>query len=165
MLFICDEDKRTEIAKRIIRETMWQRKRLIEDEVYDERDRPLKYCRTPIRVTWRYNHVYLTTPDSLIESINRIISEKNDLKKICGNRDSNFLSKADFDYNNRRYFVNTATDLLKYVYMFSEIEPYDSMNYAIVVPPGDFAIVQMYPKKTKEVKFYEYRHSKDFISN
>jgi len=165
MLFICDEDKRVEIAKRIIRETMWQRKRLIETEDYNERERPLKFARTPIRVTWRYNHVYLTTPKLLKESIKRIADEEINLEQFRGNQDGNHLSKSDFDDCNYRYFVNTATDLLKYVYMFSEIEPYDSINYAIVVPPEDISIAQMYPKKTKGVKFYEYRHSKDFISN
>jgi len=52
MLLICDDDKRIEIARRIIRATMWQRKQLIGHEGECERERPVKYSQAPIRLAW-----------------------------------------------------------------------------------------------------------------
>jgi hypothetical protein len=157
MLFICDEDKRIEIAKRIIRETMWRRKQLIEYESHYERERPVKYSKSPIRIAWHNLHVYLTTPKSLTEMINRIDEEKDCIEEIRENReDSNFLSKADFEDDYCRYFVNLTTDLLKYVHFFIEAKSSNN-KYSIVVPKEDVSIVQMYPKIAEGVKIYVYR--------
>jgi hypothetical protein len=146
MLFICDEDKRIEIAKRIIRETMWRRKQLIEKESYYERTRPVKYSKAPIRLAIDYKHVYLTTPNLLKESIDRIINEKDFIEQTRGNN-SELQDKrwGDFEVYPRRYFMNSTTDLLKFVYFFSEVKSGIQLNFSIVLPKWDFPILEMYP--------------------
>jgi hypothetical protein len=149
MLFICDEDKRIEIAKRIIRETMWRRKQLIEKESYYERTRPVKYSKAPIRLAIDYKHVYLTMPNLLKESLERIENEKDFIEQTRGNN-SELQDKrwGDFEVYPRRYFVNSATDLLKYVYFFSEVKSFldeNALKFTIVLPKNDEPILEMYP--------------------
>lgn len=157
MLFICDNDKRIEVAKSIIRHTMRQRKMLIEHESYEERTRPVKYAKAPIRVSWRYGHVYLTTPKLLAESLEQIKTEETTIEKLKSHRETCYNSKwGDFEDKSCRYFVNTATDLLKYVYFFTEVKSLNGVNYGIIAPPEDIPIIKMYPKIMEGVKVYEY---------
>lgn len=73
-----------------------------------------------------------------------------------------------------RYFLNSATDLLKYVYYFSAAMalltmrdnpefPPSELNYAIVTRKRDFSILRMYPDvlDMEGAKFYVYRSEKD----
>jgi hypothetical protein len=162
MLLICDEGGRIEIAKRIIRETMWQRNRLIHSDTQEELTRPLKYSRAPIRVAHYYHHAFLTTPNHVGKTLENIAAEK----EFCANhrersrknytfRNDNY---GDFYYEPHWFFANLSCDLLKFVYFFSAVKDRNE-RVAIVVPPEDFAIAKMYPKLAEEVKILEYKHS------
>ena len=160
MLLICDDDKRDKVAIQIIRETMYQRKQLIDNESYEERTRPVRYARTPIRVAKYYEHVYLTTPKSLVVSLQRIKSEKKDIAELRGNCAICWNNKlGDFENYPRRYFVNSTTDLLKYVYFFSEAKSNGIIKYSIFIPKNDLPILRMYPKilETEGLEIYEYK--------
>jgi hypothetical protein len=149
MLFICDEDKRIEIAKRIIRETMWRRKQLIETDGGYERLRPVKYSRSPIRLGHYYEHVYLTTPALLKESLKRIKGEENFIEQMRGNNPKcQDVRWGDFEEHPRRYFLNPASDLLKFVFFFSEVKSFlneNALKFTIVLPKSDYPILEMYP--------------------
>jgi hypothetical protein len=158
MLFICDEDRRTEIVKRIIRETMWRRKQLIEKESYCERTRPVKYSRSPIRLGHYYERVYLTTSALLKENLKRIKGEENFIEQMRENNpECQDVRWGDFEEYPRRYFLNPATDLLKFIYFFSEVKSETPLNYSIVLPKWDFPILEMYPDviKAKGVEIHE----------
>ena len=49
MILICQDGKRDEIAKQIIRQTMWNRKTLLKDH-YSETEKPVRYSKAPIRL-------------------------------------------------------------------------------------------------------------------
>jgi hypothetical protein len=150
MLLICNDDKRIEIAKRIIRETMWRRKQLIEGGNYIERTRPVKFSKAPIRLAHNYERVYLTTPTLLKESLKRIKSEEIFIEQMRGNNpECQDVRWGDFEAHPRRYFVNSTTDLLKYVYFFSEVKSGIQLDFSIVLPKWDFPILEMYPDVIK----------------
>ena len=75
MILICQDGKRDEIAKQIIRQTMWNRKTLLKDH-YSETEKPVRYSKAPIRLRAQYEHVYLTTPALLSKSLGRIYKEE-----------------------------------------------------------------------------------------
>jgi hypothetical protein len=168
MLFICDEEKRIDIAKRIIRETMWQRKRLIEDEAYDERTRPLKYCRSPIRVAGYYDRVYLTTPSGIGETLDLILEEetriKNNRRKSDWDSVVDDKSDGDFCVKNHYAFLNLATDLLKYIYFFIAAKN-TSREHSIFIQSRDRPIAEMYPKIMQQVNIYDYQCTQNSDSN
>ena len=58
MILVCADGRRNEIAKQIIRQTMWGRKTLLKDR-YAETDKPVRYSRSPIKLRTQYEHVYL----------------------------------------------------------------------------------------------------------
>ena len=136
---------------------MWHRRQLIRNGNYSERNRPVRWSHSPIRLRAQYGHVYLTTPAELRESIRNIGQEDEYIYEQCG--DSTPLQDpAQGDYKRRpyRYFLNSATDLLKYVYYFSAAMalltmrdnpefPPSELNYAIVTRKRDFLILRMYP--------------------
>ncbi len=62
MILICDDGKREAIAERIIRHTMWHRRRLLKTQ-YTETNKPVAYSHSSIMVRPQYEHVYLTTYD------------------------------------------------------------------------------------------------------
>jgi len=160
MLFICDNDKRIEIAKKIIRETVRKRKPLIEYESYEERTRPAKFVRVPIKVTWRYEHVYLTTPKLLSQSLDKIANEKNEIERLRGDRISCMNNKwGDFDAPPRRFFVNITTDLLKYAYFFTEVKSGNAVKYSIIAPTQDIPIIHTFPRLIEKegVQIHEYK--------
>lgn len=157
MLLVCREDMRDQVAANIIRQTMWHRRQLIHSGTCAERSRPVRWSRTPIRLRAQYEHVYLTTPGELGESIQNIGLEEVHTRERCG--DGTILhDHAQGNYENwpYRYFVNIATDLLGYVYYFSaaltllsirenpDIPPTE-LNYGITTRERDFPILRMYP--------------------
>ena len=161
MLLICDNDKRIEIAQRIIRTTMWHRKQLIGSSSTQERERPVRYMKAPIRLTKYFERVYLTTPDTLEYDLPAIFYENDEIERYRdGNSKSNDPNQGDYEIYPMRYFVNTTTDLLKYVYYFATMKNEIEMrrkgangglympnlvNYAIRVTEKDFPILRMYP--------------------
>lgn len=170
MLLICDDGKQHEIAERIIRMTMWQRKQLISRESMYERDKPVAYVRVPIRAASYYEHVYLATPELLMTILKGISCEKDFITHIqkgnpkCGN-----LQQGDFEEWPYRYFINIATDLLKYVYFFAAAkeliqrrkEHHSELNYAFALPRRDLPILHMYPdvmemEGLEVIEHYEY---------
>lgn len=169
MLFLCSDDKRTEVAQQIIRQTMWYRKQLLKKDRI-ERDKPARWSRAPIRLKADYNHVYLTTPKLLRRSIMRIYREECIAPMFC--MDAKYkLSNAEGDYEDwpYRYFCNPACDLLKFVYFFSAAKstmevyqntPYikHELCYAICIRPEDEPILEMYPDvmEMEGLEVYEY---------
>ncbi|MCL2409814.1 MAG: hypothetical protein FWC96_09460 [Oscillospiraceae bacterium] len=170
MLFICDDDKRLEVAERIIRMTMWQRKQLTGRESTHERDKPVQYARAPIRLKAQYEHVYLATPASLSEIIGAIYEEEAHTAEYQGdNAKINDPAEGDYEAWPQRCFINTASDLLKYVYFFAAAKELmqlrkrraTELNYAIILPERDFPILNMYPdvaemEGLEVIKHYEY---------
>ena len=168
MLFICGDNKRIEVAQGIIRETMWRRKQLIGADNICERDRPVRCSKAPIRLASQYEHVYLTTP-SLLESSLSAIKREDDYISRCREDHPKCREPAQGDYENWPYhfFVNIATDLLKFVYYFAAVksliafrkEHFSELNYAIVLPRRDFGIMNMYPDiiEMEGARFYEYK--------
>jgi len=175
MLLICDDDKRLKIAERIIRTTMWHRKQLIGRGSAQEHERSVRYVKAPIRLAHYFERVYLTTPNTLEQSLHAIFDENDVIEHHRdGNHKSNEPSQGDYEIYPMRYFVNTTTDLLKYVYYFATMKdqiefrrkvatgelysPY-SVNYAIRLPREDFPILRMYPDvlDVEGSKFYEHR--------
>ena len=64
MILVCDNDKKRKIAENIIRHTMWNRKSLLNAN-YTERNKPVRYSRSPIKLRIQYEHVYITTTKEL----------------------------------------------------------------------------------------------------
>jgi len=174
MLLICNDDKRIEIAQRIIRTTMWNRKQLIGRRSTQERERPVRYVKAPIRLAHYYERVYLTTPDTLEFDLHAIFYENDEIERYRdGNSKINDPNQGDYEIYPTRYFVNTTTDLLKYVYYFATMKnqiefhrkidagelysPY-LVNYAIRLPQDDFPILRMYPDvlAVEGAEFYEH---------
>jgi hypothetical protein len=179
MLLICDDDKRINVAAQIIRTTMWNRKQLISSKRVNERDRPVKYVRAPIRLTSYYEHAYLTTPKLLRSSIYAIEEEEKVIESFRKNAPNiNDPKSGDYEDWPCRYFVNTTTDLLKYIYCFSAAKALmdlrnnidlsiaahiNKLNYVIILPKEDYPIIQMYPDvvEMEGMNIYEYRHSQN----
>ena len=118
MILICQGGKRNEIAKRIIRQTMWGRKSLLKDH-YAETEKPVRYSKAPIRLRTQYEHVYLTTPALFSTSLDRIYREENIIENTIGEGERNYVPKeGDWEDWPQRYFMNPAFDILKLVFFF-----------------------------------------------
>ena len=118
------------------------------------------------------------TPGSFQEDLHFLLEEK---EQIAFERaDSPMLHnppEGDFEYARIRYFVNSATDLLKYVYFFSAVKEHlayfsaDSQNsdlsYAICYREKDKPLLQIYPDvmRSKVVFEFEYCDTEDFASD
>jgi len=137
-----------------------------------ERDRPVKYVRAPIQMAKYYEHVYLTIPSMLKSSIEEIVKADDFLKQCRGDSSKCWEPKeGDYEEDRYRFFVNTATDLLKYSFYFTEAKEliefrkkhYTDLNYAIILPKHDYPIIRMYPDviDMEGMKFYEYKDSTD----
>ena len=174
MVLVCDADKRNEIAKNIIRQTMWNRRQLLSN-ICMERNRPTRWSRSPIKLRAQYEHVYLTTRDQLGTDLNLILSVENqmDLQRK-GNYKLSDPAQGDYEQWPYRFFANPATDLLKFVYFFSaakslsqslstELPAPPEVRYALCFRPQDKAILRMYPDvlELEGLKLYEYRPKKD----
>ena len=175
MLFVCQEELRDKIAANIIRQTMWNRRQLIDQNSYAERNRPVRWSNAPIRLRTQYECVYLTTPATFWESIHAISGEAALIEDIAGQGGPlHDPVQGDCETWPYRYFINPASDLLKYVYFFSAAlsllslrgkDPPVSteLNYAIVLPRRDYPILRLYQTvlNMEGLKFYEYRPAKD----
>lgn len=157
MLLVCREEKRDEVAQNIIRQTMWSRKQLLSAHC-SERNRPVRWSRSPIKLKAQYEHVYLTTPNRIQEGVWSILREEGLIRRLSGDKGVRLGEQdaADIELWPRRLFVSPATDLLKYVRFFAAVK--DGLNcekrfeqyvgqikYELYAPTRDEAIVHMYP--------------------
>ena len=74
MVFICDSKGQNDIAKIIIRHTMWNHRQLLSDTCF-ERNCPVQWSRSPIKIKAQYVHMYLVTPKGMKECLRLIGSE------------------------------------------------------------------------------------------
>lgn len=172
MIMICDDGKRNEIAKQIIRQTMWARKALLKDS-YAETDKPVRYSRAPIKLRTQYGHVYLTTPQMLSDSLDMIYDEDYYISTaVEGALRMNTPKLGDIEVYPKRYFINPAFDILKLVYFFSKVKAdidsaengYASpIEYYLYVCQEDLEVVKMYPDvyKAKGVTICVYQSAED----
>lgn len=170
MIFVCQSHVRNKVAKRIIQQTMWHRRQLLSTH-FTERDKPVRWSRSPIKLKAQYEHVYLATPETLSINLRRILSEKQTIEKQRGDAaELNDPAQGDYEIWPYRYFANPATDLLKFVYFFSAIRELMSilenpdlakpiLRYAVCIRPEDTEILDMYPEiwKLEGLKSYEYQ--------
>lgn len=169
MLLVWREDLREQIAQNIIRHTMWHRRRLLRDSCL-ERNKPTRWSRSPIVLSSRYEHVYLTTPERLSESLERIWNEDDYIDYLCedGGIRLGEQGVGDIEIEARRLFVNPACDLLKYVRFFSAAKDqldgkendyrYYHITIELYIYSEDRPIARMYPKinEMKGVSLYVY---------
>ena len=178
MILICDDDKRDEIAERIIRQTMWSRKTLLKER-YAETNKPLRYSRSPIKLRTQYRRVYLTTPSRLRTSLQRIYDEEQTIASTIPNAEICYdRSCGDVQVWPMWYYINPAYDLLKFVYFFSEAKSHlqrkdDNSNlspkieFTIVLHQEDKRILKMYPDalQPERVSLLVYQSTKNADSN
>lgn len=157
MLLVCQKEARLKAARNIIRQTMWNRRQLLREDCV-ERNRPTRWSRSPIKLKAQYEHVYLTTPETLAISLQRILAEEKYVRSLCdrnGGRLSGSQGIGDIEIHPRRLFVNPAADLLKYVRFFSAVKTYltpkEDPNYypvtiELYIQKADLPIVKMYPE-------------------
>ncbi len=160
MIFICQDGMWEQIAKQIIRQTMWNRRTLLQDR-YAETDKPQRYSRSPIKLRTQYEHVYLTTSAKLLVTLERICDELDQIEEYSEKwSESQGPKWGDVENYPDRYFLNPAYDILKIVYFFNaakaQLEAMDSslyqgpmVNYIMVMHREDLPILQMYPDLMK----------------
>ena len=171
MILICNNGMREEVAKKIIRQTMWSRKQLLKDR-YAETDKPIRYSRSPIKLRKQYRRVYLTTPEQLQISLKRIYTEEEDIaNSVSDSEPLNDCEVGDRVVWPVRYFINPAYDILKFVYFFSTVKSLISLlesndigarievQYAMILYKEDTKILRMYPDvvMSERVTFYLYQ--------
>ncbi len=167
MIFICDDDKRLDIAENIIRQTMWNRKTLLNSN-YTERDKPVRYSTAPIKLRTQYEHVYLTTPQRIKKDLFDIYGEDDYINSVFEGSIKTYDPKeGDLEKWPYRYYVNPAFDLLKLVYFFSSVKSLleleiksrsaTSIMYGIVMRTDDLKILRMYTDvlNSERVVIYE----------
>ena len=168
MILICDDGNRDEIARQIIRQTMWSRKTLLKDR-YTETDKPVRYSKSPIKLRTQYEHVYLTTPNTLSKSLDRIYDEEYYIAN--GVRGAHRLDErklGDVEVYPIRYYLNPAFDILKLIHFFAEVKDdldmaqdgyVSPIEYFMVVYPEDLEVARMYPdvNEAKGVNIRVYR--------
>lgn len=155
MILVCDDDKREKIAENIIRQTMWNRKSLL-DNHYSERNKPVRFSRSPIKLRTQYERVYLTTPARLGKDLKVIYQEEymitHTVEQGTRLRDPKL---GDIEKWPERYFINPAYDLLKLVYFFSAVKTDNELalksnigapgiHYTMILRKGDLSIIKMY---------------------
>ena len=169
MIMICDSGKRNVIAENIIRHTMWNRKTLLKEQ-YTERERPVRFSRSPIKLRTQYERVYLIAKDKIKQGLKWIFYEDYIISNTIENgRKLNDPKLGDVEVWPKRYFINPAFDLLKFVYFFSAVKMQHELEkstisgatnieYAIIMKKGDRSILKMYPDviNSDKVKIYEY---------
>lgn len=172
MLLICRKEARIKVARNIIRQTMWNRRQLLQESCL-ERDRPTRWSRSPIKLRANYEHVYLTTPEHLAVSLNRILDEEKYIQALCDENVSTRLGRqgiGDVEIWPRHLFVNPACDLLKFVRFFSAVKTYleprekddccwPQVTLELYIHKIDHPIAGMYPKfyGLEGLKIYAYR--------
>lgn len=172
MILICDDGRRDEIAKQIIRHTMWNRKRLLK-ESYAETDKPVRYSQSPIKLRTQYEHVYLTTPALLETSLERIYDEDYYIENgVKGGILLKEPKQGDVEVYPRRYYLNPAFDILKLVHFFSTVKNDIEMSQRLhlpeiqrilVVHQEDLEVARMYDdvNEAKGVSILAYRPARD----
>ena len=152
---------------------MWNRRQLLRESCV-ERDRPVKWSRSPIKLKAQYGRVYLTTPTTLALSLKRILGEDGSIQALCeetgGVRPGGQGVGEDVQVWPRRMFINPACDLLKYIRFFSAVKSYltskEKTNYYqeriamdLYLHEEDIPIAGMYPEiwESEEVSAYIYR--------
>ena len=176
MLLVCREDARVKAARNIIRQTMWNRRQLLREGCV-ERNRPVKWSRSPIKLKAQYEHVYLATPEAMPVSLQRILEEERYLQTLCVKNSGTLLGSqgiGDIEVHPRRLFVNPACDLLKFVRFFSAAKAYlgeeseekaywPKITLELCIWPEDLPIAGMYPEllDLKGLTVYVYRSKKD----
>ena len=170
MILICNNAMREEVAKKIIRQTMWSRKTLLKER-YAETNKPIRYSRSPIKLRTQYRRVYLTTPSRLSVSLQRIYEEDETIASTFPDEEVCYDRKyGDIQIWPTWYYINPACDLLKFVYFFSEAKSHlqrkdDTYNltpkieFTIIMQQEDQRILQMYPDvlQSERVKVFAYR--------
>ena len=172
MILICDDGRRNEIAKQIIRHTMWNRKRLLK-ESYAETDKPVRYSQSPIKLRTQYERVYLTTPALLEECLDRIYDEDYYIENgVKGGILLKEPKQGDVEVYPRRYYLNPAFDILKLVHFFSTVKNDIEMSKKfhlpeiqriLVVHQEDLEVARMYDdvNEAKGVSILAYRPARD----
>ncbi len=156
MIMICDSGKRNTIAENIIRHTMWNRKSLLNGQ-YTERERPVRFSRSPIKLRTQYERVYLITKDKILDGLKWIFYDDYIIANTIENsRKLNDPKLGDVEIWPKRYFINPAFDLLKLVYFFSAVKSHheleksfipssSNIEFVIIVQREDLSILRMYP--------------------
>ena len=174
IIFICDDEEREKIAKNIIRQTMWHRRTLLEEQ-YTERNKPVSYSRSPIRLRVQYEHVYLIERSNLKDGLKWVYNEEHIINNTV--EDGTPIRNAqegDIEVWPDRYFINPAYDLLKLVYFFSTVKMCEALakkdafsvsnvKYSIIMQEADLPIIAMYPdvKDSERVNVYVFRFEDD----
>lgn len=172
MLLVCQGSARIKAARNIIRQTMWNRRQLLKESCL-ERDRPTRWSRSPIKLRANYEHVYLTTPEHLAVSLNRILDKEKYIQALCdenGGTRSGSQGIGDVTVWPRHLFVNPACDLLKFVRFFSAVKTYleprekddfyrPQVTLELYIHKIDLPIAGMYPEfyGLEGLKIYAYR--------
>lgn len=172
MLLICRGSARIKVARNIIRQTMWNRRQLLQESCL-ERNRPTRWSRSPIKLRANYEHVYLTTPEHLTVSLSRILDEEWYIQTLCdkyGGARQGSQGIGDIAVGSRRLFVNPASDLLKYVRYFAAVKDYlvlkedahfprSKIEIELYIHKIDHPIAGMYPEfyGLEGLKIYAYR--------
>jgi len=174
MILICQDSSRNKAARNIIRQTMWSRRQLLTNDCL-ERNKPTCWSRSPIKLRAQYEHVYLTTPGQFSIDIQQILTAEEEVAEQCGNgTELSDPAQGDYERWPYRFFVNPATDLLKYVYFFAagksllkslseDWPPPPEVRYAIYYRKKDIPILSMYPDviDLEGMQFYEYLSEED----
>ena len=172
MIFICDDGKRNEIAKQIIRHTMWSRKALLKEH-YTETDKPVRYSQSPIKLRTQYEHVYLTTPALLETSLERIYDEDYYIENgVEGGILLKEPKQGDVEVYPKRYYLNPAFDILKLIHFFSSVKSDVEISQRIHLPEiqrilvvyrEDLEVARMYDdvNEAKGVSIRAYRPAQD----
>ena len=172
MIFICDDGKRNEIAKQIIRHTMWSRKTLLKEH-YTETDKPVRYSQSPIKLRTQYEHVYLTTPALLETSLERIYDEDYYIETgVEGGILLKEPKQGDVEVYPKRYYLNPAFDILKLVHFFATVKMdvevsktthMPEIQRILVVYREDLDVARMYEdvNEAKGVDIRVYRPAQD----
>ena len=172
MILICDDGKRNEIAKQIIRHTMWSRKTLLKEH-YTETDRPVRYSQSPIKLRTQYEHVYLTTPALLENSLEQIYDEDYYIENgVEGGILLKEPKQGDVEAYPKRYYLNPAFDILKLVHFFATVKMdvevsrtthMPDIQRILVVYREDLEVAKMYDdvNEAKGVDIRVYRPAQD----
>ena len=173
MILICDNGKREKIAENIIRQTMWNRRTLLEEH-YTERNRPVNFSRSPIKLRTQYERVYLIERSNIKGGLNWIYRDEEIINNTADGSRINDPKLGDIEDWPVRYFINPAYDLLKLVYFFSAVKMYHALEknfsfpspdvrYAIIMQQDDLSIINMYPdvKNSERVNVYVFKFEDD----
>lgn len=142
MLLICDDGKGTDIAKEIIKHTLWRDKTLIKswNVFIFESDKKREFSKSPIQLHSQYNKVYLTEQSEIAAAIKNVLNENaqiRELREKLGGERRGDPQGPNFEVYPHRYFVNPANDLLRSIYMIRELRRFgdsEEVSYHAYLP-------------------------------